>query len=339
MKGELFHKGIIHQEDDYFMIRQSIPYPLAENNAYLIETNTGWSVIDVGIDQPLTREIWEMAVKEVGISFRQIDQIYITHCHPDHLGAARWLQRVCDAPVFIPRAEIERAEEFIFIEKDFPAVYRRAIEPASRRHGFLEGMVRDLIDDWQHEVTPLFKRPYEIFPLDPGDEIELAGEAFKLYPAPGHADGQVVLFHHGSGRLFSADVLAVEAYLHFTDWPNSYLENPLGCFHDSIKLLKDLNITKCYPGHGSCFEDLYRRLDEVWGKHEHKLDKVLKAVDKPVTAGELYPQLNARLAVIEYVHLHRLLLGETLGYLEFLASRGQLIKDDDGEQVRFRPAG
>lgn len=338
MKGELFHKGIIHQENEYFIIRQSIPYPLAENNAFLIETNRGWSVIDVGIDQPLTREVWEMGVKEVGISFKQINQIYITHCHPDHLGAARWLQKVCDAPVFMPREEIKRAGEFVFIEEDFPAVYRQAIGPASRRHGFAEGMMQELIDDWQHQVTPLFKRPYEIFPLDPGDEIELAGESFKIYSAPGHADGQVVLFNQGNGRLFSADILAVDAYLHFTDWPNTHLDNPLGSFFDSLEQLQGLKVVKAFPGHGPSFQDLNERLAAVREKHDHKLEQVLAAVDKPVTAGELYPRLYSRLAAIEYVHLHRLLLGETLGYLEYLASQGCLIKTDDGDRIRFKRA-
>jgi glyoxylase-like metal-dependent hydrolase (beta-lactamase superfamily II) len=126
-----------------------------------------------------------MAVKEVGISFKQIDQIYITHCHPDHLGAARWMQRVCDAPVFLPREEIRRANEFIFIEEDFIAVYRQAIGLEAGRHGFPESLQDALVEDWKTQVTPLFRKPYEIFPIDDDDEIDLAGEKFAVITSPG----------------------------------------------------------------------------------------------------------------------------------------------------------
>lgn len=332
MKGELFYKGIIRQEDGYFIIRQSIPYPLAENNVFLIESNRGWTVIDVGIDLPPTRDVWEMAVKEVGISFKQIDQIYITHCHPDHLGAARWLQKVCDAPVFIPRKEIMRAQEFIFIEEDFPAVYRRAIEPEANRHGFPADILEQLIIDWQDQVTPLFKKPYEIFPLDEGAEIGLGADKFQVSLLPGHADGQVMLFDQRSGRLFCADMLSEAAYLHFTDWPNTHLNNPLGSLFNSMDQLESLEVSKVYPGHGPCFQNLPELLLSLREKHLRRLEKVLRAVREPITAGDLYPQLYA---ATDYVHHHRLLLGETLGYLEFLASDGQLRRIDDGEKVRF----
>ena len=332
MNGELFYKGIIRQEDDYFIIRQSIPYPLAENNVFLIESNNGWTVIDVGIDLPPTRTIWEKAIKEVGISFKQIHQIYITHCHPDHLGAARWLQKVCDAPVFIPREEIKRAQEFIFIEEDFPAVYRRAIEPEASRHGFPAELLEQLVIDWQYQVTPFFKKPYEIFPLDEGDEIPLGAEKFLASVLPGHTDGQMMLFDQRSRRLFCADLLAEGAYLHFTDWPNTHLDNPLGIFFESLDRLGRLEVSKVYPGHGPCFQDLKERLTDLHEKHRRRLEKILKAVREPITAGELYPQLYNS---TDYVHHHRMLIGETIGYLEFLTRGGQLRRIDDGEKVRF----
>jgi glyoxylase-like metal-dependent hydrolase (beta-lactamase superfamily II) len=335
LKGELFHKGILRKEDDCFIIRQSIPYPLQENNAYLIESSNGWSVIDVGIDLPLTREVWEMALKEVGISFRQIRQIYITHCHPDHLGAARWLQQKCDAPVFMHREEIKRAREFIFIEEDFPAVYRRAIEAECNRHGFESRFLDGLILDWQTQVTPLFRAPRGIYPLDAGDEIDLAGEKYQIILAPGHADGQVMLFEPGSRRLFCADVLTENSYLHFSDWPNTFLENPLGDLFDSLDLMESLEVAKVYPGHGFCFTNLQEIMDTLREKHWRNLGKVLAAITEPVRSGDLYPQLFSKIYPIDYVHLHRLLLGETLGYMEYLFRRGRLQKTDDGDRVVF----
>ena len=50
-----------------------MPYPLKENNAYLAETDSGWAVIDLGIDIPGTRELWEVAVVMVSPCSAQND--------------------------------------------------------------------------------------------------------------------------------------------------------------------------------------------------------------------------------------------------------------------------
>ena len=230
-----------------------------------------------------------MAVKEVGISLRQIRQIYITHCHPDHLGAARWLQQKCDAPVFMHREEIKRAREFIFIEEDFPAVYRRAIEAECNRHGFESRFLDGLVLDWQTQVTPLFKAPREIFPLDSGDEIDLAGEKYQILLAPGHADGQVMLFEPGRRRLFCADVLTENSYLHFSDWPNTFLENPLGdllthCLMESLEV-------PVYPSWLLVYQE------ELWTPREKTDLDTPRSNYRSVVSG-LYPALQQNIPMI-----------------------------------------
>jgi hypothetical protein len=49
------------------------------------------------------------------------------------------------------------------------------------------------------------------------------------------------------------------------------------------------------------------------------MERVLETVNGPITAGELYPKLGE---LTDYIHQHRLALGETLGYLEFLTAMG-----------------
>lgn len=335
--GELTEKGILHREDGFYVVRQAMPYPLKYNNAFLIESNDGWVVIDVGIDLPETRRVWEMVAGEIGISLKQVNRIYITHCHPDHLGAARWLQQACDSPVFMLDEEIARAEKFIFIEDDFEAVYSEAISGECRRHGFPEHLQKALVKDWQYEVTPLFRRPLELFPVHLHDVIELGGKPFRLIKAPGHADGQILFYGAERGLLFSADVLASGAYLHCTDWPNTFLENPMADVLKTLDELDSLPLTMTWPGHGPALTDLHGAIEGLRQRHRHKLDRVLKAVNRPITAGELYPRINR--IPLDYIHLHRVLIGETLGYLLYLASRGALEMHDDGDKVFFLPRG
>ncbi|MGE5389994.1 MAG: MBL fold metallo-hydrolase [Deltaproteobacteria bacterium] len=334
LNGELTHRGILREEAGYFIIRQSMPYPLAENNVFLTESSEGWSVIDIGVDLPGTREVWEKALKEIGITFRHINQIYITHCHPDHLGAARWLQQIAEAPVFMLEEEIRRANDFIFFSSDFAEAYRKAIEIECRRQSFSDALVDELIRSWRDDVTPLFPKPELLLPLVEGQAVDLRGEKFVIIPTPVHADGQFLLWNEKINHLFIADFLAANSYIHFSDWPHTRRTNLLSSLFEDVERLLSFGEPLVFPGHGESFSDLARRLQALRQRHLRRLDKVRELVKSQVSVGELYPKIYD---LVDYVHLDRVAAGETLGYLEYLVSLGVLQKNDQGDRVVFHP--
>ena len=280
--------------------------------------------------------VWEQAVKAVGISFKQIQRIYVTHCHPDHLGAARWLQQCCDAPVYMLHEEIERARKYIFLDqKDFKQLYRQAISEEVNINKFPGDKIDDLIEDWYTEVRPLYLEPAEILPLDAGDKIDLGGNSFEVMPAAGHSDGQCMFWSAQLKQLFLADILATGAYLHFTDWPNTSLQNPLENLYDLLEQLKAMGVDRAFPGHGPIIPDLDPQMDKLKFKHQRILNKIEAAVINPISAGELYPHLYQ---LTDYVHHHRVAMGETLGYLNYLASQEKLKKVKDEDAVIYMPS-
>lgn len=334
-KGTLSEKGLIHFDSGFYMIRQPMPYPLGETNVYLLPSGAGWAVIDVGVDLPGTRQLWEQALKELGISFKQINRIYITHCHPDHLGAARWLQQCCDAPVYMLQEEIKRAQKYIFLnEQDYKEHYWQAICTEMKQHKFPASKIEELLEDWYREVRPLYLEPVELLPLEVGDMIDLAGNTFEVIKAAGHSDGQCVFWSASLRQLFLADVLAKSAYLHFTDWPNTELQNPLENQFVLLEQLKTMEVARAFPGHGPVIEDLNVQLDKLINKHKRILDKIEAVVQSPICAGDLYPHL---FVPQDYVHHHRVILGETLGYLNYLASKGRLDKEINEDVVIYKP--
>lgn len=327
--------GIMYPDSGFYVIRQIMPYPLGETNVFLTESADGWSVIDVGVDINTTRTTWEQAVKEIGISFKQIKHIYITHCHPDHLGAARWLQQCCDAPVYMLQKEIERARKYIFLDQtDFKALYHQAIIDEISVNKFPEDKINELIDDWYAEVRPLYLEPAEILPMDVGDTINLGGNSYEVMSAAGHSDGQCMFWSERLEHLFVADVITSNGYLHFTDWPNTGLQNPLENTLRLFEKIKTMGVKRAFPGHGPVITDLNLLLDKLIIKHQHNLNKIEAAVTSPISAGELYPGLYR---LPDYVHGHRVTLGETLGYLNYLVSRGNLVMDNEGGLNLYRP--
>jgi glyoxylase-like metal-dependent hydrolase (beta-lactamase superfamily II) len=311
-----------------------MPYPAAESNTYLVEGNDGWSLIDVGIDTDATREVMRLALKEVGISFRHVKNIYITHCHPDHLGAAGWMQQQCDCPVHMLKEEIDRARDFIFLGPDFLRLYRDTAQKEFSRHGFPEYLQDRLVKDWQEAVNPFYPEPSELSPLYEGDMIYLGGRGFEVVKAPGHADGQYMLWCSDSAELFIADVLSNDNYLHITDWPNTHMENQLEELYRLMEWMGKIGEAKVFPGHGLPFRDLELNVKRLYKRHERILDKLEKLIVAPVTAGDIYEQVYS---VTEYVHVHRIVIGETIAYLNHLFFQGRLERWQEGKRTLYGP--
>jgi glyoxylase-like metal-dependent hydrolase (beta-lactamase superfamily II) len=77
-----------------------LPFPLRFVCVYLVEGNDGWTLVDAGYDYPPTRAAWEAGATAAGYGLAQdVVRIVVTHFHPDHIGAARWLHERTGASV------------------------------------------------------------------------------------------------------------------------------------------------------------------------------------------------------------------------------------------------
>lgn len=319
--------SLIENNSGIYIVRQQMPYPLKENNAYLAETVNGWAVIDLGIDIPQTRELWKEAIRKAGITFSSIKKIIVTHCHPDHLGAAAWMQGMTGAPVYMSQTDRDIAADYVFLKGDKYAAYESVINGATGRHEFGDAKTRRLVVDWCDNVLPLFPEPEFIDILDEDEEIILNGNRYIVKNLPGHTDGQVVLWCKENRTLFSGDIFAERGYLHFTDWPHTGNENPLKDFFLSLERIEEMDPAVIYAGHGkpvTSYTDIFSRLRY---RHNKLLEILGSSVKDPVTVGRLYemifpvPQTGE---FADYIHYHRVLVGETAGYLNYLVSRGRI---------------
>ena len=333
------NNNLIEEHNGIYIIRQQMPYPLKENNAYLAETDNGWVVIDLGIDIPQTRDLWKDAINTAGITFSMIKKIIVTHCHPDHLGAAAWMQRMTGAPVYMSGIDRNIASKFVFLKGDKYASYEKVIINKAERDDFGNDKTRRLIIDWCDNVLPFFPEPDRIENLCEDEEIIIKGNVYKIKILPGHTDGQIVLWCKENGVLFSGDIFAEKGYLHFTDWPNTGNENPLKELFSSIEMIEEMNPVIIYPGHGKPVTSY----NEIFSKLRHRHNKLLGlleiSIKEPVTVGKLYekifpvPQTGD---FPDYIHYHRVLMGETSGYLNYLVSQGRLsVKEEDGKLFYF----
>jgi len=309
----LLDNGWLQKVENIYILKMFMPFPLRENNCFLSESDEGWVVIDTGVNLEQNREIFTAALAAIGISFHQIAGIYLTHYHHDHSGLAGWLQEICAAPVYLPQPDLITFKNFI----DTDSYLERAWATCLLAGWPLE-LTQQLDNDIKH-INPMLKPLPEFSLLLEGDQLSLNGQLYDAISVPGHTDGHIVFHSSASNLLFSGDNVVAHAILHFTDWPHTRLSDPYNVHLTALRQLKEMNCDAVLPGHGKVFFNLGERIDLIISHHAKRMDLTYEALQSPMTAWQLAVNIfNPR----DYIHIKRLVLAETLAYLEALVNEG-----------------
>jgi glyoxylase-like metal-dependent hydrolase (beta-lactamase superfamily II) len=179
---------------------------LQENTYLVIDEDTKRAVlIDPGAEG-------DRVLAMLDASGAQLEAIWLTHSHVDHVGAVAAVKRVHDVPVYL--------------HPDAGPLYR-----AAPRHGLLFGLS---VED----------QPPPDAALAEGDELHVGNLTFNVMHTPGHAPGHVTI--HGHGVAFVGDCLFAGS-VGRTDLPMS---NGADLAHSLERICALGDDVVVYPGHG-----------------------------------------------------------------------------------------
>ena len=321
---------------------------LGDNNVWPLGLDAseggGWLLIDAGFDAPVGElSTWEVLVEQAlsaGVTPEDVRVVVVTHEHIDHAGlAARWA--ALGARIVVGRAGLRT----VALGRQANERTREARLAEYRRHGTSEGVLVAL-----RGVQPTRALRWDPCPADALDAAEdretyrLAdGRTLRLIAAPGHTPGNLVALIEETRELFSGDTLIPTTIptpgLHFPGliegsdgarWPS------LPPFLRSVAALRDLALTRVYPGHGEVMEDPAVYLDRFEGHHARRAAKVRAALSEAgkATAFELVRAVFRRLPDERLGQA----LTEVIGHLDLLEESGQATCAD-GEPVRWMLTG
>ncbi len=302
-----------------------LPFLREDTNVYLIRGDEGWLLLDVGWDTPQAIAALEQQLREVGLEFKDISQIVITHAHPDHYGMAAKIKQFSHAALVMHQKEIEYVEtRYIKID----ALVKETTEWLR-----LNGVPEEELSAQSKSLQSLLDYVTPIMP----DTVLMGGELISTGPfqlqvlwTPGHAPGHICLYEQEKRVLFSGDhilpITTTNVGIHFSANAAS-----LDDYLDSLAKMKKLDVDLILPAHEHIFRGLQQRIEELRYHHQER-DAALAATltGEPKTAYQIATKIPwmVEFAGVGWPDLsplnRRLAIGETLSHLQSLMLRGEV---------------
>ena len=321
---------VVDISPDIKWLRLPMPYALNHVNVYLLRVDTGWLLIDTGLDSPEIRAIWE-DVMSGPFKGETVVGIYCTHYHVDHAGLAGYLSERWQVPLFMSYKEYFTLRGWPMdlqqVHWQHAAFFRRAGLPDELLPGTL------VMFDFSKEISPL---PPSFARLREGDLLAVAGGDWRIMTAEGHSPEHAMLFSAQRLLLFSGDQLLPRITSNVSVSVVNPHDEPLSLWLASQDRLAEIpDDVLVLPGHGLPFRGAKARVEELHHHHDERFRLILEAcADAALSAYELVPILYQR-ALGDFDL--QLALGECLSHLYCLLSRGRLTEQLDGEGVvRYR---
>ncbi|PSP85076.1 MBL fold hydrolase [Halobacteriales archaeon QS_1_68_17] len=309
--------------------RLSIPTPfqIGPVNAYV----AGRTLVDPGPD---SEEAWSTLLDRLearGLHPADVDQVLVTHPHPDHFGLAH---RLRDAG-----ARVLASPTAASIMADFPS--RLAYEQSFfasyfDRCGMAESTART-VTELPEAFLPYAGSVETDRELEPDDVVVVADEPVTVEGIEGHAPGEL-LFAHEDGDTRRA-IVGDNVLGDIT--PNPFLQPPpesggsrprvLPAYNRSLRWLRDQGYDEFLTGHREPVADPASRIDDVMAEHDERTAEVRGIVDGPTTPVEVMEALFGDLPATEYFAG----MSEAVGYLDVLEARGEVTPREEGGLIVY----
>ncbi|MGM0898975.1 MAG: MBL fold metallo-hydrolase [Bacillota bacterium] len=290
------------------LIRHPLPFRLNHVNCFLAEGEDGWTIIDTGLNNDVTRELWE---REIGD--KNVTQILLTHYHPDHFGYAGSLQQKTGAQLSMSKIDAEAGvkswdDEFL---KALPGYYKAA--------GIPEEAAQEMADNTKAFQPLIFPLPEVDHYFEEGEKVRIGRFDYEVLFVPGHSDGMVCFYQPEKRVLLSADHILPRITPNISYWFHGD-PNPLLTYMDSLRKIRELDADWVIPSHGAPFRGANRRIEELLAHHKERLEATWQMLKRPMTIFEVRERLFNRPLT---VHEMRFAVGETLAHLEYLRADGR----------------
>jgi glyoxylase-like metal-dependent hydrolase (beta-lactamase superfamily II) len=242
--------------------------------SFLLLGGSSAALVETGPSTSLENLI--RGLRERGVSPRDVQQVFLTHVHLDHAGAAGHLAGLLPNAVF-----------YVHV-----IGYRHLVDPTK----LVEGATRvygERMDELWGEVRPVPED--RLVALSGSEEAGAADGVLVAHHTPGHARHHLAYHELEAKTLFAGDVAGIRlpGSSHVRP-PSSPPDFDPQAWARSIALIRRLEPRNLAPTHFGTFEDVDRHLDELEWRLRDWLLFVEQRVDAERTKDEITDELRAR---------------------------------------------
>ncbi len=309
---------------------------LTHINLYLLEDFDGWYVVDTGLNNQETLDLWH-DVFRAELGSKRIKGVICTHMHPDHIGLAKAITDEYQCPLYMTRAEYYQARAFggsggghhhsAWLGKQF---YMRA--------GMELNYLEQLAQMWSkrsNDGMSMGEMPSGYQRLEHSDILSIGGRDWRIVVGEGHSPEHACLYCPELKVMLSGDQILPVITSNVSVHPTEPEANPLKVWMESHdKFLKTPDDTLILPAHNLPFHGVRARLRQLIDHHDDRMLAIEEACVEPQIAKDLLPVLFSRQLDPRQTMMA---LGEAIAHLHLLMFRSRIERTlhDDG-RYRFR---
>jgi len=314
-----------------FWLRMPLPFALDHINLWVLRDGAGWTLVDTGLNSEATRGLWDQIVA-TGLAGQPVRRVVVTHYHPDHFGLAGWLTQRFGVELWMTESEYVTAQVAF---AQLPGHTNAASAALFARHGLDEARqeaVRTRKHSYRHAIS---EPPASFRRMLDGDRLDIDGRSWLVMMGYGHAPEHAALYCEELGVLISGDMVLPKISTNVSVWASEPEGDPLDLFLRSVERYATLpQQTLVLPSHGLPFYGLRQRADALKEHHRLRLDEVLAAAQRPVSAADVVPVLFRR-----QLDNHQIVfaMGEAIAHLNHLLYQRRVVREAGADRVlRFR---
>ena len=317
-------------DEGIIWLRMPLPFALNHINLWLLRDDSGWVIVDTGVDTRTSREVWD-ATFTGPMQGDPATHVIATHMHPDHVGCAGWLVDHFGVDIWMTR------DEYLLC---------RLLVDDTGREAPDEGVRFYRAAGYSDEQIALYRANFGMFGkvvgelprayrrMQDGEHLHFAGYDWQVIIGCGHSPEHACLYDADRNILISGDQILPTISPNVSVWPTEPKADPLKDWFESIDKLEAVlpEDVLVLPAHGKPFRGAHVRLEELRKEHTDKLDVLLNNGSEPRRVVDTFSDLF-KSTINDSNRI--MATGEALAHLHYLVGTGDMSAERDADKVTW----
>ena len=306
--------------------RLPMPIALDHINIYLLDDGDSWVLIDTGLGDTRSIEIWTNILRKY-LSKRPIQKIIVTHFHPDHVGLAGWLIERTDAEFWMTQIEwLSARQAYLTVDSGVSQAMSAFYKKANLKPDLIK-IYDDIGNDYRSMVTPI---PLEYDRIEHSTSFKIGDRIWKPVFGSGHSPDHVSFYCEKDRIMLGGDMLLPRITPIIAVWWQEPNADPLEGYIEFLKTLGSIGSDALIlPAHNRPYKELQTRVADLISHHNERLEITYEACKNENSAEAIMQELFIR--KLDPFQT-RFAIGETIAHINNLIKKGTLKRrlDDDG---------